>query len=132
VLTRVTLDGVISPVDLKTFMAGLADNAAREAFAKDCGTTLGHLKNVMYGYKPCGPELAVSIERESGRAVTRRELRPEDWERIWPELSKKPEGRRRTDAPVATNGDSRDDAAVQALRRAIVSRERLFRGTRER
>jgi DNA-binding transcriptional regulator YdaS (Cro superfamily) len=131
VLTGVTLDGVIRPVDLKTFLAGLADNDARDAFAKDCGTTLGHLRNVMYGYKPCGPELAVSIEQQSGRAVTRRDLRPSDWERIWPELSKKPEGRRRTDAPAA-EGDSRDDAAVAALRRAIVARDRLFRGPRER
>lgn len=32
------------------------------------------------------PELCVSIERESGRIVTRRKLRPKDWHLIWPEL----------------------------------------------
>lgn len=62
------------------------DRASREGLASRCKTTLGHLQNVAYGYKPCSPELAVSIEQESGRAVTRQELRPADWPRIWPEL----------------------------------------------
>lgn len=62
------------------------DRAERSAFAERCGTSLGHLTNIAYGYKPCSPELAVSIELESGRAVTRPEMRPEDWARIWPEL----------------------------------------------
>lgn len=32
------------------------------------------------------PELCVSIERATDGAVTRRDLRPDDWDRIWPEL----------------------------------------------
>ncbi len=59
----------------------------RDAFAVLCGTTLGHITNIAYGMKSCGPELAVNIERESGGAVTRRELRPRDWARIWPEIA---------------------------------------------
>lgn len=59
----------------------------RGEFASRCGTTPGHLNNVAYRYKPCGPELAVNIERESGRLVTRPDLRPDDWDRIWPELA---------------------------------------------
>jgi len=62
------------------------DRPDRATFAIRCDTSLGHLTNVAYGYKPCSPELAVSIERESGGAVTRPELRPEDWRKIWPEL----------------------------------------------
>ena len=62
------------------------DRPDRAAFAIRCDTSLGHLTNVAYGYKPCSPELAVSIERESGGAVKRQELRPDDWTRIWPEL----------------------------------------------
>lgn len=58
----------------------------RVAFAARCNTSLGHIQNIAYGYKPCAPELAVSIELESGRLVTRPELRPDDWPRIWPEL----------------------------------------------
>jgi DNA-binding transcriptional regulator YdaS (Cro superfamily) len=29
----------------------------------------------------------VAIERATGGAVTRRELRPDDWQQIWPELA---------------------------------------------
>lgn len=43
----------------------------------------------MYGIRPCAPELAVAIERESHKTVTRKELRPLDWKAIWPELDDK-------------------------------------------
>lgn len=32
------------------------------------------------------PERCIEIEHATGGAVTRRELRPGDWHRIWPEL----------------------------------------------
>jgi DNA-binding transcriptional regulator YdaS (Cro superfamily) len=32
------------------------------------------------------PELCVLLELATGGAVTRRDLRPDDWHRIWPEL----------------------------------------------
>lgn len=55
--------------------------------AARCGTTLGHLTNVSYGYKECGPALAVAIEMDTRRVVTRKELRQHDWHLIWPELA---------------------------------------------
>lgn len=61
--------------------------AQREPFALACETSLGHLRNVGYGYRPCAPELAVRIERESRWQVTRQDLCPSNWESIWPELS---------------------------------------------
>lgn len=73
-------------MDLKTFIQSLDTEKDREAFATRCETTLGHLRNVMYAYRPCGPELAVLIERDTNGAVRRWELRPDDWPRIWPEL----------------------------------------------
>lgn len=33
----------------------------------------------------------VAIERATGGAVTRRDLRPDDWQSIWPELATEPE-----------------------------------------
>lgn len=62
----------------------------REAMAIRCGTTLGHLTNVSYGYKECGPALAVAIEQDTAGAVTRKDLRPNDWHLIWPELAAQP------------------------------------------
>lgn len=52
----------------------------REAFAKKCKTSVGHLRNIAYGDKPCGESLAISIERESQRSVACEDLRPDvDW-----------------------------------------------------
>lgn len=70
---------------LKVFIKGLPDDAARVAFADRCDTSIGHLRNIIYG-KPCSAELAALIEAESGGAVRRWHLRPNDWHRIWKEL----------------------------------------------
>ncbi len=73
-------------MELKTYIKGLADDDARDAFATQCGTTAGHMRNVSYGLRTPSTELCVSIERVSGGQVTRRDLRPNDWHRNWPEL----------------------------------------------
>jgi hypothetical protein len=49
----------------------------RAEFAERCGTSLGHLQNVAYGYKPCKPELAMAIEEESNHAVCVESVAPE-------------------------------------------------------
>lgn len=38
------------------------------------------------GRKPVPVARATAIERATNGAVTRRDLRPDDWHRIWPEL----------------------------------------------
>ena len=73
-------------MNLYTYIKSLPGDAERSAFSTRCETTLGHIRNVMYGYKTCSTELAVSIERESAGAVTRIELCPELWAKRWPEL----------------------------------------------
>jgi DNA-binding transcriptional regulator YdaS (Cro superfamily) len=37
--------------------------------------------------RPVPPERCVEIERATNGEVTRRDLRPADWQRIWPELA---------------------------------------------
>jgi DNA-binding transcriptional regulator YdaS (Cro superfamily) len=39
-----------------------------------------------YADRKPGPEYCVLIERATGGAVTRKDLRPDDWHLIWPEL----------------------------------------------
>jgi DNA-binding transcriptional regulator YdaS (Cro superfamily) len=73
-------------MELKAYLSPMSPEQ-REAFANACGTTRGHLQNVMYG-KSCAPDLAVAIELKSKGAVTRKELRA-DWPKFWPELMKK-------------------------------------------
>lgn len=38
------------------------------------------------GLRPFPPEHCVTLERESGGALSRKMLRPGDWQAIWPEL----------------------------------------------
>lgn len=73
-------------MDPKKFLRELPDETAREQFATSCGTTLGHLRNTIYGIRPLAPEACVLFERNSQGAVRRWDLRPDDWHRIWPEL----------------------------------------------
>lgn len=72
-------------MDLKNYLSAMA-GPEREAFAKRCDTSRGHLQNVMYGVRECATDLAVLIERQSDGAVRRWDLRPTDWHRHWPEL----------------------------------------------
>lgn len=73
-------------MDLKTFLRSLPDDAAREQFAKDCDTSAGHMRNCIYTpQKLLAPATCVLVERHSGGAVRRWDLRP-DWHEIWPEI----------------------------------------------
>jgi DNA-binding transcriptional regulator YdaS (Cro superfamily) len=51
------------------------------------GTSRGYLKQIAYGNKQASAALAVSLERELSGALSRKDLRPSDWNQIWPELS---------------------------------------------
>lgn len=67
-------------MDLKAYLETLS-MIERDDFAKRCGSTAGHLRNVSYGYRTCAESLAISIERESGRKVRCESLRSDvDWQ----------------------------------------------------
>jgi DNA-binding transcriptional regulator YdaS (Cro superfamily) len=69
-------------MDLRKFVSPLSP-AEREDFAERCETTWGHLKNVVYGFRPCSESLAINIDRESKGAVTCEELCPGvDWAHV--------------------------------------------------
>lgn len=72
--------------ELKEYLRALPDDAAREAFAKRCGTSLGHMRNTFYGSKRLAPPTCVLVELHTGHKVRRWHTRPEDWREIWPEL----------------------------------------------
>lgn len=51
-----------------------------ESFAAACETTPGQIKQVAYEKRRAGERLSINIERESSRAVSCEELRPDvDW-----------------------------------------------------
>ena len=53
---------------------------------KRTGTTRAYLRQIGYGNKTATPIVATSIERETFQKITRKQLRPNDWHLIWPEL----------------------------------------------
>lgn len=67
-------------MDLKTYLEGLSSEE-RASLATACDSTVGHIRNVSYGYRTCAEKLAIAIERESGGKVRCEDLRPDvDWQ----------------------------------------------------
>lgn len=56
------------------------------AFAERCKTSIGYLRKAISKGQKLGAELSVLIESESSNQVTRKDLHPDDWAAIWPEL----------------------------------------------
>lgn len=56
-------------------------------FATKCGTTIASLRVAISKKSKIGAELCVAIETSSNGAVTRKDLRPDCWVNIWPELN---------------------------------------------
>lgn len=74
-------------MDLKAFLKSLPDDEGREAFARKCETTTGHMRNCIYvAGKRLNPATCVLVETASRGAVRRWDTRPDDWHLIWPEL----------------------------------------------
>ena len=62
-------------------------DADRQRVAATCGTSVGYLRKAISTGQKLGPALCVSIEKATDGSVTRRDLRPDDWFLIWPEIS---------------------------------------------
>ncbi|WP_225783363.1 YdaS family helix-turn-helix protein [Xenophilus sp. Marseille-Q4582] len=78
-------------MELKLYFFAMSPES-RESFASRCGTTLGHMRNVAYGYREPSTELAVAIERESNGECSRRDMFPDTYPAKWPELATEKEG----------------------------------------
>lgn len=59
---------------------------SRAAFARAIGVRPQQLDNWLRRDKEIDPAYCSRIERATEGAVSRRDLRPDDWQRIWPEL----------------------------------------------
>ncbi|MDY0886313.1 MULTISPECIES: Cro/Cl family transcriptional regulator [Kosakonia] len=73
---------------LRTYLNSLALNKQRE-FAESCETTIEYLRKAISKGQKLGPALSVLIESNSAGAVSRKDLHPSDWPKIWPELNPK-------------------------------------------
>jgi len=61
----------------------------RAALAAYCETSFDYLRQIGYGNRPCSPLIAVCLERASQGVITRKDLFPDDWVKLWPELGEK-------------------------------------------
>lgn len=59
----------------------------RSDFARQLGVSTAYLRQMERGIRVWSPARAVHAEKLTGGRVTRQDLRPDDWQRIWPELA---------------------------------------------
>lgn len=59
---------------------------AAKALAAAIGAASSDVSDWAHGHRPVPVHRCVPIERATEGAVTRRELRPDDWQLLWPEL----------------------------------------------
>ncbi len=66
---------------------GTLPRGGASKFAEYLGISTSYLSQLAAGTTARSPERCVEIEKATDGAVTRKDLRPDDWERIWPELA---------------------------------------------
>jgi DNA-binding transcriptional regulator YdaS (Cro superfamily) len=67
----------------------LSTTGSSVALAIKIGVTPVIISQWKTGVRPVPIRRCLAIERTTNGAVTRRDLRPDDWESIWPELAEK-------------------------------------------
>lgn len=73
-------------MDLREYLDGL-ERGGVSKFAEELDVSPSYLSQLAAGTTPRSPERCVQIEQVSNGAVTRKDLRPDDWLKIWPELA---------------------------------------------
>lgn len=81
---------------LKEYLESLGWGS-RNAFAEQTGLHAQSISNWCTGKRPIPPTAAVIIEQATNGDVTRPEMLPEKWSKLWPELLKQynPDGTRK-------------------------------------
>ena len=67
-------------------LKAIAFAGSQSALARLLGKSQPHIFKWLNSPNSIPPEHCAAIERVTGGAVTRQELRPHDWHLIWPEL----------------------------------------------
>lgn len=71
-------------MDLKTYINSERGTATKLAAA--IGVSLSYLSQMSDGTSAISPKRCVAIEEATEGCVSRKDLRPDDWSDIWPEL----------------------------------------------
>jgi DNA-binding transcriptional regulator YdaS (Cro superfamily) len=78
-------NAIVAHVNLTQYLSSGASKAA--ALAREIGVAPALIYQWRTGRRPVPPGRCADIERATAGKVTRRDLRPDDWRRIWPELA---------------------------------------------
>ena len=62
------------------------ERGQKKELADALGVSSAYLYQMATARRPVPPDLAPTIEQNTGNSVRRWDLRPDDWHRIWPEL----------------------------------------------
>lgn len=72
-------------MELKKYIEILGRGGSK-SFAQKLGISSSFLSQLVSGRAAISPARCVKIEHESQGKVTRKDLRPDDWQKIWPEI----------------------------------------------
>lgn len=72
---------------LKEYLAANRGNGKFRTLATLLEVSPSFLSQMAHGKTAISTKRAVEIERHTGGAVTRKDLFPQDWQDIWPELT---------------------------------------------
>lgn len=83
-MTLVAKATTMSTMDLKTY---ITEHGCTAKLAGEIGIAPAYLRQMASGIRPVPHKTAVVLERLTDGTVTRRDLFPNDWHEIWPELA---------------------------------------------
>ena len=69
-------------MNLNTYLS----NNRATSLARAIGATYTEISHWRHGVRPVPISRCLAIEQATDGAVTRKDLRPDDWPQIWPEL----------------------------------------------
>jgi DNA-binding transcriptional regulator YdaS (Cro superfamily) len=81
-----------------------AEHGRGSALARQLGVPASFVSKMAAGDKPVPVEHGAGIEAFTGGAVSRQQLFPSDWKRIWPELAQAPAANDANPAQAAQQG----------------------------
>lgn len=100
-------------MDLKNYL--IESDTKKAEFARAINVSAALLHQWIKGIRPVASQHCPAIEKQTGGKVTRKELRPDDWHKIWPELVNAPAPRRATDPAPAPGHAGRQPPTTNCI-----------------
>lgn len=80
-------NAIMFRMDLKTYIE--VTNASKSAMARDLTVSYDQLNQWCTGRRPIPVKHCTAIESLTKGYVSRKDMRPDDWQAIWPDLAAK-------------------------------------------